>query len=179
MFAGKTGSLVGAYESAPADSRIAIKPKMDDRFARALISTHSGKQIPAAETDNLQRVLQLVGNAQHVFIDEGQFFIDLADGCSALLSAGKTVYVSGLNATAQRRPWPSMSDVMAMADDIVHLKLSRCHRCKKNPGCHTVFRDSVVASNASMINIGGEKTYRTVCRQCLQSGVWMGGDDWD
>lgn len=173
MFAGKTSALIAAYESAPANSRIALKPKMDDRFGSGAISTHGGKSIPAIELNNMQRVLQRIGpSVRFVFIDEGQFFMDLADGCSVLLSAGKTVYVSGLNATAHRRPWPSMSDVMAMADSIVYLSLDRCHCCGIRPGCHTVYRYAEESVVSSTIRIGGGDVYRTVCRECLQTGRW-------
>jgi thymidine kinase len=169
MMAGKTLSLIRAYESADPRTRLAIKPSIDTRYSSAWIVSHNGIGIPAESLDNLQNVESLVGDRTAIFIDEGQFFMDLSERCASLLRAGKSVWVSGLNATAQQRPWASMSEILAMADDIVHLKVDRCQMCHKFPGSHTVTRASRLDPTMSTmtIKIGGGDEYLAVCRGCL------------
>ena len=54
--------------------------------------------------------------------DFNQFFIDLAEKCHVLLTMGKNVYASGLSANARQKPWQSISEIMAMADEIIFLR---------------------------------------------------------
>lgn len=171
MFAGKTLALVRAHNLVPPDDRIAIKPRMDTRYSADSIIAHSGESIPAIAMDNLQGIEKIVGRKTSVFIDEGQFFMDLAEKCNALLALGKDVYIAGLTATAQQRPWPSMSEVMAIADDIVHIKAAECQTCRLHTASHTFLRSDILttARGKSMptIKIGGSDLYVAVCRNCL------------
>ena len=166
MFAGKTKALVAAYELAAPDQRVAIKPAIDVRYSDNRIVTHCGQSIPAHSLHNLQHLLEIVANKTCVFIDEGQFFMDLADQCRLLLQRGKNVWISGLMATAQQRPWPSMSEVLAIADTVVHITVPRCHLCNRSPASHTVLRGHRCTDPVS-IQIGGCDLYLAVCGQCL------------
>jgi thymidine kinase len=175
MFAGKTRMLIDIYGTKAEATRIAIKPTIDTRYAASRIVAHSGESIPAAALNNLQLVEQVAGRPEcaNVFIDEGQFFMDLAERTAALLALGKSVWIAGLNATAQQRPWPSMSDVMAMADDLVHVKTRLCHACGDAPGAHTIMHAAPPApaaagpAPATTIRIGGDDMYVAVCRACM------------
>jgi thymidine kinase len=158
------------YESTDPRMRLAIKPSIDTRYSSAWIVSHNGLRIPAESLNNLQDIETLVGDRTAIFIDEGQFFMDLSEKCASLLRAGKSVWVSGLNATAQQRPWTSMSEILAMADVIVHLRADRCQICQEFPGSHTVTRTSSVdpSTTTTTIKIGGGDEYLAVCRRCLE-----------
>lgn len=166
MMAGKTMALIDAYNAIPQCDRIAVKPRIDTRHVIDRIVAHNGQYIEAITLDNLQEIKMKVAGINNIFIDEGQFFIDLADKTAELLTAGKNVYVSGLNATAQQRPWPSMSEIFAMADEIYHMQ-TLCHECGKRMASHTVLRDVKSIKIHPVIKIGGSATYKTVCRACL------------
>ena len=175
MFAGKTQSLISNYLNIAETSRIAIKPSIDIRFPCDHIVSHDGASIPAISLHDLQHVESIAGDPAitDVFIDEGQFFIDLADKSASLMSLGKNVWVAGLNATADQRPWQSMSEIMAMADDIMHLKASKCHACIFRQGSHTIMHPWILTNSeaTSSIKIGSGETYRTVCRHCLSLSI--------
>jgi thymidine kinase len=170
MFAGKTSELMRVYRAMGSVTSIAIKPAMDTRYSAHEIVSHADDRIPATPLHNLQNIEKIVGEWQtNVFIDEGQFFMDLAEKTGVLLSMGKSVWISGLNATARQRPWPSMSDVMAMADDIVYVRAAACHLCGRGPGCHTISHalEAAASSSGTNICIGGDEMYAVVCRECL------------
>lgn len=162
MFGGKTQEMIRRYRSLPKDQCIAIKPAMDVRYGKN-ITAHTGDAIEAVSLHNLQEIGAMAGGYQYVFIDEGQFFIDLAEKCRELLQMGKLVCISGLNATADQKPWNSMSEVIAMADEIVFKTDSLCELCNISHATHTVRRDGKTSS----IKIGGSDLYMSVCRKCL------------
>jgi thymidine kinase len=167
MIVGKTMALIEDYRRMPINDRIAIKPTIDDRYSATSIVSHSGESIPATSVNNLQNIEAIVGDIRNVYIDEGQFFMDLAEKCAALLLLGKSVRVAGLSATAHQRPWQSMSDVMSMADIIVHLVGPECQVCHRHPAAHTMFRSAAARVDPSVIRIGGGDVYVVVCRKCL------------
>lgn len=172
MMAGKTQALVRTYRMMPEKDRIAVKPAIDTRYSATDVVAHSGESIPAVALNNLQDIEKVTSGVSHVFIDEGQFFIDLAEKCHALLAMDKNVYVAGLSATAQQRPWQSMSEIMAMADDIVHIKVKNCQLCGQHPAPHTILRPTSSPQSgrfAPTIKIGGGDLYMAVCRNCLSS----------
>lgn len=169
MMAGKTMALISAYMAAPADSRIAIKPAMDTRYSITDIVSHKGHHIPAVPLHNLQTVVDVVGANDSVFIDEGQFFMDLGCKCQELLAMGKSVFVAGLAATARQVPWKSMSDALAIADKIVHIT-AVCQICHEAEAAHTMLREPAPSQTGIIqeIKIGGGDIYASACRQCLQ-----------
>ena len=144
-----------------------LKPAMDDRYSSKRVVSHSGRSVDAIPLDNLQTVLEVVGESRIVFIDEGQFFMDLAQGCLKLSRAGKHVIVAALAATAEQAPWPSVSELVARADQIIHKVHPMCSICHDGPAPHTRVKLDRVGSKDGTIKIGGAETYETVCRVCL------------
>lgn len=169
MMAGKTNMLIRLFMTSPIDSRRAFKAKIDNRYSEGNIVSHDGLQIPATPLENLQNIEDLAKDVDYVYIDEGQFFMDLADKCTILANMGKNVYVSGLNATAQQRPWPSISEVIAVADEIIHISADKCQCCGISMGSHTRVKNRKEMTHMATIKIGGPDCYETVCRSCLFS----------
>lgn len=170
MFAGKTEWLID-YAGACAMAGVvycAIKPAMDKRYSDSMIVSHNGMSIEAHPLENLQDALRVVGDAEVVLIDEGQFFIDLVQGCLRLANAGKHVLVAALAATAEQRPWPAVSDLIAHADKITHKCAAICAVCRANKAPHTRVRPQTAPSKTGeTIRIGGSDIYEPVCRECL------------
>ena len=171
MMAGKTQSLIRAYNSAPEGSRIAIKSVIDDRYSAHSIVSHDGESIPAVSLIDLRDVETVCASANNVFIDEGQFFPGLADKCESLLALRKNVYVSGLSGDARQRPWMSMAEAVAVADEVHLMTAPECQMCHALPAPFTVLRSATAAANrgitAPLIAVGGAELYAVVCRDCL------------
>lgn len=169
MFAKKTTWLIKKYQRAQSrnQSVCAIKPSLDCRYYNGEISivTHDGLRIPAISLCNMQGVLQGVGNASHVYIDEGQFFPDLVDGCDKLAAAGKHVYVAALNGTAEQHSWPIVAELMAHADMIRFLAAGPCARCGHRTAPFTARRPTAIREGT--IQVGGADVYEPVCRKCV------------
>lgn len=140
---------------------------MDVRYSSDNIVSHSGLVCSAIPVNNLQNVLAVVGKSQYVLIDEGQFFMDLAQGCSVLTREGKTVLVAALAATADQKPWQAVSEVIAIADSIIHKCAARCSVCGIPDAPHT--RTKVPMRAGETIRIGGADTYEPVCKDCINA----------
>lgn len=186
MFAGKTqwlldrfneNSSLGGSGSNVIRTAIAFKPRIDSRYSKSMIVSHRGAAIPAYTCASLgecidEAVLGLgdkIGHVRAACIDEGQFFVDLVDGCLRLLDMGISVYVSALNATAQQKPWPAISDLLAHADSIKHIQAGRCSVCGYWCAPHTRVRPDLhdKEGRGVVVRVGGNDVYEAVCRDCL------------
>jgi len=97
-------------------------------------------------------------------IDEGQFFEDLAEGCELLAQAGYIVVVSALNGTYTRKPWPSVSQLLPLADHIIHSN-SICQECSSHDGCYSWLKQ-IEPEVQDEVVIGGADKYMAICRSC-------------
>ena len=96
---------------------------------------------------------------QVIFIDEGQFFPDLAEFCDTEAKKGKKIYVGGLDSTFDMKEWPQMSRLIPKSDHVFKLHTT-CHFCKEL-ACFSLR----VSCEQNLIVIGEEK-YVPVCRKC-------------
>ena len=184
MFAGKTSWLIDTWDMYVADmgmeTIMAIKPIIDTRYSKEDIVSHVDKvshaqrKIPAIQITSMQEFLEhhLNDQVMTVLIDEGQFIVDLVDGCLRLVDMGIHVYISALNATAEQKPWPVISELIAQADTIEHLQAT-CAICGMCFAAHTrvkpVDGDCALAKcpKGTSVRIGGANIYEPVCRHCL------------
>jgi thymidine kinase len=98
-----------------------------------------------------------------VAVDEGQFFPDLASFCSAQASSGRIVVVAALDGTYDRKPWPSVSELIPLSESVIKLT-AICHSC----GAEAPFSRRIVASLATTL-IGDKDKYEAACRRCYES----------
>lgn len=166
MFAGKTKALIEAHKcNATNTSTLVVKPIIDNRYSGNAIVAHDKTQIPAIGVATLTELKERADAITQLYIDEGQFFSDLGEVCTWFLQRGCHIWVAGLNATYQQRPWKSINDVIALADHIIFIHVPCCHKCHQRPGVHTILCKQ--QTDASTILIGGFDTYMTVCKSCL------------
>lgn len=133
---------------------------------RGFVLARSGEKFRATFVPVLTEELALRiidGKHDMVFIDEGQFFDhtgpdELKNFCDILLNNSITVYVSGLNGTFERQPWPAISQLFALSPT-PYMFYAHCDRCGA-PACFT-YR---VGSNTEVIDVLG--TYQSLCRKC-------------
>ena len=74
---------------------------------------------------------------------------------------GKIIIVSGLSATYKMEPFDTMSKLISIADEIIHVK-SVCTSCYEDASF--TLRTS---SSTDLVDIGGSDSYRPVCRICF------------
>jgi thymidine kinase len=94
-----------------------------------------------------------------VVIDEAQFFNSdnlISVVGDLLYHNGKTIILSGLSQDSSGKPFGAMPHLLAIADDIIHLK-AVCAKSKKIGAATRTFRKDV--SNTNQVAVGGSELY--------------------
>lgn len=163
MFSGKTNALLSAYERAAiAGKKVkAFKPSIDDRFGTNVIKSRRFGEIEATCISSLKELKK--HDAEVYIIDEFQFLDgdikiiqDLAD------DKGKTFYISGLDMTAEKKPFGIMPQLLAVADKVEKF-VAICNDCKKENGTYSYF----LGKKDTDIVVGNHE-YIPLCRNCMQ-----------
>lgn len=133
------------------------------------VFTHSGASMLGIATYNLfdPAVKQTVDEVQHVFVNEGQFFPELADFVRCVSSLGKNITVFGLSTFFDGSPCLATSECATICDEIVIL-YSVCRFCGQDAEMTGRLGD-----NKDTVLVGGEKDYIPLCSKChyLHMGV--------
>ncbi len=165
MFSGKTEELIRRLRRAEiAKQEVAIfKPVIDDRYSRDHIVSHSEQKFRSQSVRNEREILELLGNAHVVAIDEGQFFgPGIIQVCQELANKGKRVIVAGLDQDYRGEPFEPMPQLMAIAEYVTKT-LAICMKCG-NPANKT----QRTTDAASRVLIGEKNLYEARCRNCYE-----------
>jgi thymidine kinase/glycerol uptake facilitator-like aquaporin len=158
MFAGKSTELLRRMERNKLAGRtcLLIRPMCDTRD----FFTHNRVTEHALFVQTLEDAEKRVQHVDVVGIDEIQFFenVDLVDTWA---NAGKIVICAGLSATYTRKPWQSVSHLVAIAETITRLS-AVCKRC----GADGEFTHRFVTDDKELI--GGAEAYDALCRTCFK-----------
>ena len=76
------------------------------------------------------------------------------------LKETKHVIVSGLSGDYNREPWETISNLIPLADDIIHTK-ALCVKC-----CNDAPFTKKISSDGKKIDIGDTDKYIAVCNKC-------------
>jgi thymidine kinase len=122
MFGSKTTRMLAALERYTYQNKqvVAFKPKMDDRYSKSEICTHSGLKFPAyvaATGDDILRHISQV-EADVIAVDEAFMIDGCAEVLLGLFRAGKTVVVSSLQLSASGNVFTEVRDMMPWATSI-------------------------------------------------------------
>ncbi len=165
MFSGKSEELIRRLRRAQiAKRKVQIfKPRIDNRYSKDHITSHSAMQIHAENVSTSRELLERVkAETEVVGIDEGQFFdAELPAVCSALADQGKRVIVAGLDQDYLGRPFEPMPQLLAIAEYITKTH-AICVVCG-DPANHT---QRLVASSERVL-VGAQGTYEARCRHCF------------
>lgn len=166
MFSGKTETLITyARRYVLAKKNIVlIKYANDTRYDQDNICSHNRTQLKATYSCNLLAPLlenKDMEEADVILIDEGQFFKDAPFVCDFLANQGKVVIVAALNGTFKREEFPIVSDLLPLAEEVIHLK-AVCSICGED--AHFTKR---IVSGTSLELIGGAESYQPRCRSCF------------
>ncbi len=163
MFSGKTAALLGAYERATIAHKkvLAFKPKIDNRFGNNVIKSRKFGEVQAISISKIEDILKY--DADIYFIDEFQF---LEGDVNALLelvdNKGKTIYASGLDLTAERKPFGHMPELFSIADSVVKFT-AVCHDCDEDKAIYSYY----LGKKDTDIVVGNTE-YIPLCRSCMR-----------
>ncbi len=164
MFSGKTEELIRRLTRAKiAKQSVEIfKPKIDIRYAKSEIVSHSRLSIPTALIDGPWEILEKSKEAQVVGIDEAQFLgLDLVEVANTLADQGKRVIIAGLDTDYRGLPFEPIPQLLCIAE-YIDKTLAICVRCG-NPAKHT---QRIVASTERVL-VGEYDAYEPRCRVCF------------
>jgi thymidine kinase len=167
MYSGKTEELIRRLRRAQiARQRVEIfKPRIDDRYAKNAIVSHSDLRIPSRGIRKASEILQYAHEAQVIGIDEGQFLgPDLVLVCERLARMGKRVIVAGLDQDYLARPFEPMPQLLAIAEYITKT-LAICVVC--GAPANRTYRK---VQRAGRVVVGGTEIYEARCRRCFDLG---------
>ena len=165
MFSGKTEELIRRVRRAQIAKMdtIIFKPKVDDRFSTEHVVSHNQNQLTSKMVENSQEILQKVGQAEVVAIDEAQFFDnDILDVCKTLAKEKKRVIVAGLDTDYRGAPFGPMPELMCEADYVDKLR-AICVECG-NPATYT----QRTSKDKQRVVIGETDIYEARCRNCYE-----------
>jgi thymidine kinase len=125
MSSGKTDALLRLLRRAEYARRriLLVRPNIDTRTPPEYAESRSQARYPSrvVPTDEPWEIVRLAreSDADLIGIDEAEFFAsEIVEAVEALRRSGRHVIVTGLNLDFAGRPFGSMPDLMARADEI-------------------------------------------------------------
>jgi len=175
MFSGKTEELIRRLHHVQiARQRLAaFTPRRDTRYAAGNLVSHNGVRIEAQIIESIHELVErLDADAQVVALDELHFLDDSPDAifstCQALADRGIRVIVAGLDQDFRALPFPAMSQLLAVAEQVDKL-FAICVRC----GAYATRSQRLIDGHAApfdapTIVVGGLEMYEARCRACYE-----------
>lgn len=174
MGCGKTIDLLKvAYNYEERNKKVLVlSPAKDDRYGVGKITTRIGlerESVVVNEDMNIyQYVRKLEKKVDAILVDEAQFFTkeqiyQLSDIVDYL---DIPVMCYGLRADFQTNFFQGSGPLMAIADSIEEIK-TVCE-CGKKATINMRFVNGKAVSEGDQVVIGGNDTYKSVCRKCYK-----------
>jgi thymidine kinase len=163
MYSGKTEELIRQIRRAELANLPfqVFKPRIDDRYSKNHIASHSQQKFPTQLIDSAEEIMQnLRPNTRVVGLDEGQFFDEKVIHVANLMAKnGRRVVIAGLDTDWQGRPFGFMPQLMAIAD-LVRKQHAICMVCG-GPATRT----QRLVHDDSDILVGSDRIYEARCRE--------------
>ncbi len=164
MFSGKTEELIRRVRRAQiARQKIQIfKPRIDDRYSKKNIVSHSNLEIEAIPVEGAIEVLKnLYDSTRIIAIDEVQFFDGLIiKVIKKLARRGVRVICAGLDQDCMGNSFGPMAELLAIADDVRKIQ-AICTICGASAS-KTYRRPST--GEKGQVFIGAADAYEARCR---------------
>ncbi len=163
MFSGKTEELMRRLRRATiAGQRIAtFKPQIDTRYDQHSVVSHDRNSLSSSPVPSSAHILELLGDAQVVGVDEAQFFDQgLVEVVQTLADRGVRVIIAGLDMDFRRQPFGPMPQLCAIADSVdkIHAICLECGRLASYS-----YR---LTAGDQQVMLGETKEYSPLCRSC-------------
>jgi thymidine kinase len=169
MFSGKTEELIRRLTRAEiAKQKVQVfKPKLDDRYEAAKLSSHGGSYYEATVVENAAEIATYVDDDTDVIaIDEVQFFDwTIAELCDRLANKGRRVILAGLDMDFRGEPFGPMPLLMAQAEAVDKLQ-AICMVCGAPASRTQRLIDGRPANyDYPVILVGASEVYEARCRR--------------
>jgi thymidine kinase len=169
MFSGKSEELMRRLRRAQiARQKVAVfKPQLDNRYHSTDVVSHDGTRLAAQPVDTSAEILRLVGDAEVVGIDEGQFFdAGVVEVAMRLADRGKRVVVAALDMDFKNEPFGPMPQLLAVAEFVDKLQ-AICQACG-GPATRTqrLIEGRPANPDEPVIKVGAQESYEPRCREC-------------
>ncbi|MDZ7796598.1 MAG: thymidine kinase [Candidatus Marinimicrobia bacterium] len=164
MFSGKTEELIRRLRRAQIAKQkvVVFKPKIDNRFHKEKIVSHSKQEIQSIVIRDAEEILQHAVFSQVIGIDEAQFFNnDLINIVQDLADCGKRVIIAGLDMDYRGIPFEPMPYLLTIAEDITKMH-AICMRC----GAAANYTQRISTSKERVV-VGAGEIYEARCRHCF------------
>jgi len=168
MWGGKTESLVSRLNRARLQGvKVrAFTPAANTRDAPAgFIRTHSGAAFPALVVSDGAELLEKVGDAQVVGLDEFFMLPGALDAVKRLTAVEVKVVVATLDLDSEGRVWEEVGELLALAEEVVKCP-AVCQVCKKD--AYFTFRKATAPRDRVLA--GSSEFYEPRCRKCWLEG---------
>ena len=173
MFSGKTSQLLTIYKTEKLSSRkvLVINYSLDTRYSDKDLSTHDKQMIKCRQTRLLRELYDIKSNRgvdlslyDTILINEGQFFSDLYDWVTYVLSNYTVkIYICGLDGDFKRKKFGQILDLIPLCDKVCKLS-AICAICKD--GTPGIFSQRL--SDEKTQTVIGSDNYIPVCRRCYE-----------
>ena len=164
MFSGKTEELIRRLRRAQiAKLNVEIfKPEIDTRYSKEEIISHDKNAIKSIPVKNSAEILEKVGGADVIGVDEAQFFDEgIVDVCNQLANQGIRVIVAGLDMDYLGKPFGPMPNLLAIAEYVTKVH-AICMRC----GNLANYSHRLSETN-ELVELGEKDKYEPLCRTCF------------
>lgn len=167
MFSGKTEELIRRIKRAKiANQKVLIfKPKKDVRYGTDVVVSHDENKYESIPVESSLDILQQIGDANVIGIDEAQFFDeDLPAVAQKIAIRGSRVIIAGLDMDFRGVPFGPMPNLLAVAEYITKVH-AICPHCG-NLATHS-YR---LSSETETVVLGEKDKYEPRCRVCYEMG---------
>lgn len=169
MFSGKTTELMRRMRRYQLGGKncLIIKYDKDTRYDSKCVCTHDGKiQSECIIKSDLTDIS--IDSYDAIFIDEIQFFFDAPKILNSWANTGIHVHVCGLNGTYRQTPFPVISNLLPLCENILFLTAI----CKDtgNEASFT-YKHTLTTEYEPIEQIGGGEIYAAIDRQTLNNNT--------
>lgn len=163
MFSGKTTALLTTYFNMRNKKNIlCFKPKINVRD-NGIKSKNINENVEAIEIEDLCEIYDyLKKNTRTIFIDEGNFLKgDVSVLTNLSIDKNIDIYISGLNMTAEQKPFGIMPNILAVSD-YIEIEKSYCTECNR------IASFTYYEGKKNKDIIVGDDGYISLCEECLR-----------
>lgn len=187
MFSEKSTELVSRLNrrEIAGDKSVIIRPSIDNRgsLTHSNLSHRLNEVFVNTDTFKVEKVNfnnkregEEIKEGDYIFsdnyydcfgFDEIQFFSSaVVEKINFLADNKRTVVVSGLNGTAERETWETVSELFPFVDKITY-KTGICSMCGSENGAFSFFKKH----KTEKIVVGGTNDYTVLCRKCYKNMI--------
>jgi thymidine kinase len=168
MFSGKTEELIRRLRRAEFANQelILFKPKIDNRYSKKNVVSHSGNAFEAVLVEKATEILRHINEHKVVAIDEAQFFDDeIVAVCETLSGQGIRVILAGLDMDYTGKAFGPMPNLLSVAEYV-----TKVHAICVSCGNLAQFSHRTV-EDTSQVLVGAVEKYQPLCRTCFNNST--------